>query len=518
MTWQLTEAISHHSRERPDAVALVGPDGELTYGQLFERASTVAADLSHRGVRPGDRVAIDARRTGETVCHLVGIMLGGAAYVPLDPTCPPERRRMLVEDCGTPLVLCDGARRAALSAEELPVPVVGGDEVEPRDDTTQGARAVDPDADAYVIYTSGSTGRPKGVRIQHSALMAFLESVSTVLGIDAESVCLNTTGLHFDASIADVLLPLVRGARVHLGPSMVLPALILDTLERRRITHMTAVGSTLTMLVENSKDGARRDLSALRTILTGAEVISPATVQAWLGAAPHLTVINGYGPTETTCGVTFHPISEREPGRTAPYPIGLPLPTATVCFRGPDGDISRDGPGELLVSGPQLMRGYLNRPDEEAAAFLDIDGVRHYRTGDIARRDEDGVLHFEGRHDDEVKLNGYRINLNEVRYAFEKHPAVSHAFVALVLDARRGSTLECALLLRGGEIGEPRLVELDEGLLRTVTAHAGGVLPKYMVPRRVRLLTHLPVLASGKPDRTKVAQLLTGGAASSGLT
>lgn len=509
MSWHLTEALAAHARDTPDAVAVVGPDGRLSYRALYEQASAAAAGLRARDAGPGVNVAFDAQRTAGAVSTLIAILLTGAAYVPVDPGAPASRRRLLVADCASPLFVAAASRGDLLAADELPAPVVPFERLLAEGSGTRAAHAAPvEDDDAYVIYTSGSTGRPKGVRVQHRALATFLGAAAPVLRLDSRSVCLNTTGLHFDASIADVLLPLVLGAHVHLGPSMLLPSILLHALEQERVTHMTAVGSTLTMLARHGHGLDGRDLVALRTVLTGAEIINPGTVQAWLHAAPNLTVINGYGPTEATCAISFEPITEREPGRTEPYPIGPPLPTVKVRFVSEGCGITADGPGEMLIGGPQLMRGYLRRPDETAAAFLDVDGEQFYRTGDVARRREDGVLLFDGRRDDEVKVNGYRVNLNEVRQAFEAHPRVSHAFVALAPDPRLGQSLECAVLLKGLPIGEAALVEPDAALFRLLEEHASRMLPKYMVPRRLHQLTALPVLASGKPDRQAVTGLM----------
>jgi acyl-CoA synthetase (AMP-forming)/AMP-acid ligase II len=289
---------------------------------------------------------------------------------------------------------------------------------------------------------------------------------------------------------------------------VVLPTQVVGLIERERITHFTAVASTLTLLAQHGRGLAGRDLRALRTVLTGAEILPPATVQHWLHAAPNLTVVNGYGPTETTCGVAFEPIAAREEGRTEPYPIGAPLPGVTVRFRDEEGRLSADGPGEILLAGPQLMAGYLNRPEEEAAVFLDIDGVRHTRTGDIGPRRSDGRLVFHGRRDEEVKIRGYRINLNEVRRVLETHPQVARAFVTAVPDPRQRLSLSCALLPRDGESAGAVLQPLPEPLAASVVAHVSAALPRYMVPRDLHLLTALPLLSNGKPDRARVDALL----------
>jgi amino acid adenylation domain-containing protein len=498
-------ALAQHARTRPDHLAVRAADGELGYGALYARASVVAAGLRDRGVLPGDRVGIHGDKSIAAVVGLLGVLLAGAAYVPLDPSAPAGRRRLLAEDAGCKLVLAPSERAAELAP--LVVASIASVAVS---DAQWCPPVAGPDDVAYVLYTSGSTGLPKGVRIPHRALAAFFDAVHPIMDVGPGSVCLNTSALHFDVSVVDLLYPLVRGATVHLGPSVPFPGVLLGLIETERITHLAAVGSTLTLLAQYGAGLGTRDLTSVRRIMTGAEVLNPATVQSWLAAAPHATVVNGYGPTEATCLVVALPISEQEPGRTAHYPIGRPLPGVTVAFLADDGGIGPDGPGEILVAGSQVMLGYLNRPDEEKAAFLDHDGVRYYRTGDLGQRASDGVMHFAGRRDDEVKIRGYRINLNEVRRAVETHPDVARAFVGTVPDEREGLALACALLPKGADAAECALAELPDGLAVAVADHVAAALPRYMVPRFFHGLTGFPTLSTGKPDTARLRALLAG--------
>ncbi|GAB3898350.1 hypothetical protein GCM10029964_082610 [Kibdelosporangium lantanae] len=346
------------------------------------------------------------------------------------------------------------------------------------------------------------------MQIPHRALRAFFTAVWPLLEIDADARCLNTSALHFDVSVVDLLLPLYRGATVHLGPLFPMPAVLTDIIERERITHMAAVGSTLALVAQHTDGFRGRDVTALRRLMTGAEVLDPRAVQAWLAAAPDLVVVNGYGPTEATCLVAAHPIGEREPDRTEPYPIGRPLAGVRIGFLGDGGGLDDHGPGEILVAGEQVMTGYLNRPEENA--FQDVDGVRFYRTGDRGHRRDDGVLLFHGRHDDEVKVRGYRVNLNEVRRAVETHPHVGRAFVALVTDHRGAAVLSCAV----AEKAAPA-VPAGDGVELAPAARAGSIrthlaarLPGYMVPAAFHELKAVPTLPSGKPDTATILKSL----------
>ena len=498
MTGTLLRALAEHARSAPGRCALVAGGRRIGYGQLHDEARGVAAALRQRGIGPGDRVAVHGEKSPAAVTAILGVLLAGAAYVPLDPAAPAARRRALVEDAGAAAVLTGRAKAEQLAADLAPTPVLAVEDLTraPADGLPEAAAG--PEDLAYVLYTSGSTGRPKGVCIPHRALDAFFDAVGGLLGLGPDSVCLNTSALHFDVSVVDLLLPLVHGATVHLGPAVPLPGLLLDLIEREQVTHMAAVGSTLTLLAQHGDGLTGRRLGSLRRIMTGAEILNPATVQAWLAAAGNAEVVNGYGPTEATCLVVAQPIARREPGRTEPYPIGRPLPGVRIAFRDAEGRVTDSGPGEILVAGAQLMTGYLNRPEEERSAFLDVDGVRHYRTGDLGHLRPDGVIAFAGRTDDEVKVRGYRINLNEVRGAVESYPAVAQAFVAAATDRRGEAALVCAVRLRDGAgATENELV-----------AHVAGLLPRYMVPREFVLVPDFPALSTGKPDTVRLRELV----------
>ncbi|MCP2329567.1 amino acid adenylation domain-containing protein [Hamadaea flava] len=492
-------SLAASADHRPDQVALIGPDATLTYAELHRDSTAAAAGLVAAGVRPGDFVALHAEKTAASIVGLIGVMRAGAAYVPLDPTAPPAHRVGLLDDCAAPAILCTAARADALRAG-VPVSVLAVEDLVARGrGETAPEMPDDPECIAYMIYTSGSTGRPKGVRIPHRALDAFVAGVVPSLGFTADSRCLNTLPLHFDGSIVDLIVPLAVGARLTLGPAVMVPSLVVDIIESQEITHLTAIGSTLTLLAQRGELAAR-DLSALRMVLTGAEIVHPGSVQTWLAAAPNLTVFNGYGPTETTVIVTAQRITDREPGRTRAYAIGPELPGCHICFLDADGVSTPDGPGELIIAGDQLMAGYHERPDEERRAFVEAHGELHYRSGDIGSRSADGAIHYDGRRDDEVKIRGNRINLNEVKRGLESHPGVGQAFVEAVPDGVGGLQLACAVTVLDG---------LGADLVRRLEAHCAQVLPRYMAPRSYHVLETLPKLPSGKPDRGRIRALLS---------
>ncbi|MGH3392915.1 MAG: amino acid adenylation domain-containing protein [Actinomadura sp.] len=503
----LLDALAEHARSAPDRSALHDGAEWIGYGALHRRVERVAAGLAAQGVGAGQRVAVLGHKTVDAVVALLAVLRAGAAYVPLDPQAPPQRAAQLLGDAGCPVAIVgprDTASSAVLSltVEQL---AVGEQAALPS--------AIDSDAVAYCMYTSGSTGSPKGVQITHRAITAFFGAVHPLLGADRDSRCLNTSALHFDVSVVDLLYPLWCGASVQLGPPVPVPLVLVGLIERERITHMAAVGSTLTLLADSTDGFRQRNIGSLRRVMTGAEVIDPQTVQRWLAAAPELTVINGYGPTEATCLVLAHCIAAREPDRTAPYPIGRPLAGITLRFLSDDGEPSETGPGEIVVGGEQVMTGYLGRPEEQRRAFVELEGVRFYRTGDRGELQPDGSVLFHGRRDDEIKFRGYRINLQEIQRTAEEFPLVGRAFVGAAEDARGRRILACAVAPPGATAAHPPTDRPDLAPLPSEQAdrlrhHLAALLPRYMVPESYWLLPRVPMLSSGKPDSAGIQRML----------
>lgn len=471
----------------PEEVAVSQCGEPISYSRLRTWSGRLAREFLARGVAVEDRVALLLDRSPAMVAAPLAVLMAGGAYVPLHATDPDTRlRRILSESDARLLVTVPAyAERAALLG--VPVYVVGPPEED--EGHAPPPAVMVPDNLAYVIHTSGSTGRPKGVAATHRNIAEL--AADQRWEDSAHQHVLMHSPLAFDASTYELWVPLLTGGRIELAPP---GDLDLDSLARLLDSGVTAAWLT-SGLFQLVADLAPRAFGRLREVWAGGDVVPPSAVARVQAVCPDTTVVNGYGPTETTTFATSHRADRaQEPMST--MPIGSPLDNTTVHVLDDKlRPVPPGVPGELYISGAGLTRGYLGRPSLTGERFVACPfgppGGRMYRTGDLVKWVENGRLVFLGRSDHQVKLRGYRIELAEIENALARHPSVGRAVAVL----RKGSAA-------------------DGTLVGYVTAGSGGTLestdvlefvraslPTYMVPSTVVVLDRMPLTANGKVDR-----------------
>ncbi|WP_328864183.1 non-ribosomal peptide synthetase [Streptomyces sp. NBC_00304] len=497
----VTEAVRERAAREPRALAVRDAHTSLTYAELDARADTLAHLLRERGARRETRVAIAAPPSVDTVVAMLAVLRAGAAYLPVDPQYPAARIRHMLADARPVLLLTTTDVHAELSDCGVPwlaldtpaAPVTG-----------RAGRILDtphPADPAYVIYTSGSTGRPKGVVVSHAALANHMAWMAGHLAITPDDRVLARTSSSFDASVWELWLPLMNGAEVCLLPdgANTEPRALVSWMSRFGVTVAQFVPSHLTLVLTEAAHAA--PLPGLRAVLCGGEPL-PRALADEVAELWRAEVHNLYGPTEATIDATAHRIDVPGDGGHAesgtPYetvPIGRPVDTMRVYVL--DGRLRPVAPGvtgELYLSGPNLARGYLDRPGLTAARFVadpfDGAGARMYRTGDLVRWNHQGLLDYVARADDQVKLRGFRIELGEVEAALLAMPAVTAA-CAVIREDTPGVRRLVAYAVTGDPAQRP--VTLRDALAEN--------LPHYMVPGAVVILDDLPLLPNGKVDR-----------------
>ncbi|PPK98725.1 amino acid adenylation domain-containing protein [Kineococcus xinjiangensis] len=496
--------IARQCRRAPEAVAVEHAGTSLSYGALDRAARRLSARLRVDGTGAGDRVALLTPPGPATVIGLLGILYSGAAWVPLDPTHPPARLRDLVDRAHATTVVCDSETRCAASLlAPLRVLEVDSGAVGDAPDAPPARPAADDIA--YVTFTSGTTGRPKGVPITHRAVSTYLGWAVGAFGYRAGDRMLATASICFDASVRQLLAPLLVGATVVTASREAVrdPRVLLDLVEQGRVTVWSSVPTLWEQLLRTAErqvasGGGTPDLSALRWVHVGGEALSPVPVRRWFDLfGPAQRIVNLYGPTEATVNATCHVVDRRPDDAMNRIPIGFPVAGAVVDVVGPNGAGCAAGePGELWVAGPGLTPGYLDDPEQTERAFPVRDGLRWYRTGDRVARRDDGALEFLGRTDEQVKVRGHRVEPGEAEAVLREHPAVERAaVVAQPAPDGRTTRLVGYVLLRG-DGPDPTAEQLR--------AHLAERLPDYLVPARLAVVGELPLTATGKLDRARL--------------
>lgn len=492
--WDYPEAslgrlIVDQARRTPHAPAVQQWDTTLTYRQLVGDAAALARTLIDLGVRPDDRVGICSRRTPAMVVAAVAVLFSGGCYVPLEAGGPRRRLLGIAEDAGLKIVVGDDHAEdfcAEFGATHVPVPSA----TPPVDPALVDPGPAGPDDLAYVLFTSGSTGRPKGVLNTHRNLVAFVTAFARLTDVGPSTRAVGFASLGFDLSTADIHVPLTVGGSVQLAgdDDRSDPIRLQRFLSHHRVNWGVIAPPVLAMLDPDT-------VPEYRTVLSGGEAIPPDLVERWTTPGSGRRFINVYGPTETSVAVTTAELSGPQ---TAPVPIGGPTPNHRGYVVDENGEPVAPGEsGELLIGGPGVARGYLDRPGLTAQRFVPdpfsgVPGERLYRTGDIVRALPDGRFVYLGRTDGQLKVRGQRVEIGEIESVLRDHPEVREV-VVVPFDGPTGTELAAYL----APLRAPARAEL--------VRWAGDRLTSAMIPARVERLDQLPRNASEKLDRSLLA-------------
>ena len=480
--------VAEQARRIPHHTAVTAGGMSLTYAELDARSNSMARQLRALGVERKVLVGLHVARSIEMLVCLLAIHKAGGAYVPLDPSYPQDRIAHMIADSRMRLILTETQLREDLPGGETTIVCI--DELS-RDGALFSADPLNggagPEDLAYVIYTSGSTGLPKGVMVEHRNVLNFFAGMDRHL--EPDGTWLAVTSLSFDISVLELCWTLTRGYHVVIAAEREVrgEAPLHELMGRHGVTHLQCTPSLLHILLAD--EDARPRLAALSRLMIGGEAFPPQLARDatnLIGGA----VMNMYGPTETTVWSAVHVLD----GMDQVPPLGRPLANQQIYILDRRLQPVRPGtPGELVIGGDGVVRGYLNRPELTAERFVPhpiLAGMRAYRTGDLARQRADGTLEFLGRLDHQVKIRGHRIELGEIEAALAGHEQISEALLIARTDDG-AARLVAYLVPVDGNLPSPDALR----------AHLRACLPEFMVPSNFVLLDALPRTPNGKVDR-----------------
>lgn len=490
----------------PDAIAIMFEDQLITYQELNQQANQLAHYLSNLGVKSGDRVGVCLERSPLIIVSILGIFKAGGVYVPLDPTYPQERLDFMVSDANLAVLLTETGFDPPLKFDSFIIYLDQEQSKISQFSPLNLSLTIKPSESAYIIYTSGSTGQPKGVVLAHQGLCNLAIAQSERFAVTTESRVLQFASISFDASISEIFMTLVKGARLCLINQEIFLNYhkLIQVLQDYEITVLTLPPSVLAMLPEDK-------LPTLQTLIVAGEACSGNLVKLW---SDKCRFFNAYGPTEATVCATIAEYTQnldvsqtKDTQSLEPLSIGIPMANTQVYLLDPYLQPVPIGViGELYIGGMGVAQGYLNRPDLTEEKFISnpfiqdypaeklskdhIDQQKIYKTGDLARYLPDGQIEFLGRIDHQVKIRGIRLELGEIEAKIRQYPPVKDCVVTVYQDDI-GQHLVAYLISQAAMSINPQQLK----------AYLQTYLPMFMIPAQIMVLEAFPLTPNGKVDR-----------------
>ena len=483
----LIQRIDHWASAAPDAIAHVSGERILTYGELRRCSDRLASHLTEQFGDDHRPIAVLGHREPEMLIAFLGAVKSGRPYVPIDTALPQTRTEQIVAGSNAPVVLTPDQIQEFSSREPC-----------------GSAMPVGKNDPFYILFTSGSTGEPKGVIITLACLEHFISWMLAEhdFGGNAE-VFLNQAPFSFDLSVMDLYCSLVTGSTLFSISRDLIenPKILYRALATSGVTTWVSTPSFAQMCLVEDKF-AESMLPRVRRFLFCGETLAPQTAAQLLTRFPRAQVYNMYGPTEATVATTSIQIDDAIMEKYSPLPVGRVMPGTKIFIVDENGvELPANERGQVIIAGPNVSPGYVGRPDLTARVFFDYRGSRAYKTGDLGRF-RDGILFFDGRIDEQIKLSGYRIELGDVEANLRTLPGVRDAVVIPVIKSGAAQSLTAFVTLA------TRNETSDFKLTHDLRSQLGKRLPAYMLPRKFIFLDAFPMTANGKVDRSTLAKSL----------
>lgn len=489
---KILDNLINSFKKKPNQHALIDSRGTVSYLELLNTVYALRDKLISLELNQGDRVAVSCDKNNQTVELILAIFSLGLTFVPLAKDIPRNRRDKILNDSKPKILISDH-----LNTGDTDIPVhrwpfnLKANKKRKQFDGSD-MNSINLDSSAYIIYTSGSTGTPKGVVISYRSLFDFIKNtINYQFYIDSNSKCIGLSPINFDVFIEDTIVPIMAGATLYVYDKPFYPAYALELINTFKITHFVCVSPLLTLFAECAAID-EIDISHVKLIVTGADVLKPSVIKKLISKAPDLVINNGYGPTEFTCSCTTFSINKANFGHYSSFPLGKIFPGQSFILIDSENNKIDEycKNGELLLSGSQLMKGYLLNGILNDSCLVKFDGKNYYKTGDICYLNKNNEICYVGRNDSQVKVYGVRIDLREIEFCSEQYPNVIEACAYKVDDNK----LALVLATNNHESFNQKAFNI---YLRSNLIDA-------MIPNQIILLDQLPRMSSGKINHSQL--------------
>lgn len=501
------EKIKFWSETRPNLEAFVTNNVSLTYKELEELSSSLSCYIHEQlGDNFSPVVVYGHMEPFMLVCFLA-VVKSGRAYIPIDSSIPIDRVNGIIEDSGTKMILSPS--KLPFTVPDVSTKIVESDDLtlvlnEYHGKFLEHHNYVKEDETFYIIYTSGSTGKPKGVQISYNNLMSFVNWMKEDFDLIEQSIFLNQAPFSFDLSVMDLYPCLFLGGTLKsITKEMIAqPKLMFDHLLNSGIEIWTSTPSFADLCLMDSQFSEKL-LPNLKTFLFCGETLSNETARKLMERFPKSTIFNTYGPTEATVAVTGLKIDENIVSQFKSLPIGYPKnDTKVLILNEQHKPVPEGEKGQIVIVGPSVSKGYFNRPDLTKNSFFLYDGLPAYQTGDIGYYEE-GLLFYSGRMDFQIKMHGYRIEIEEIEAHLKNLTLIDNAVVVPILKEDKCESLTAVIV--ANKHNYEKEFQLTSALKKELQLR----IPSYMIPRKFIYVSFLPMTSNGKVDRKKITNEVT---------
>ncbi len=499
----IIEKFEDNVKSFPNALALINQDQQFTYFELNQLANQISKKLGKFGIKPEKTVGVYLKRTPNIIISLLAIWKAGGIYIPIDSSNPLERVEYIIKDANIDLLVVDKEIQFPNLNKQL-VQFNINNEIDLNSSIIfeNSSIQISEVNNAYIIYTSGSTGFPKGVRISHKNINSHISAVKLTFGITKDDKVLQFASIGFDASIEQILETFINGGVLYLrGEELWSPSEFIKLIQSQELTVVNIPPAYWTQFTkELNRLNFDKERLKLRLIIVGGDIIPFDVLKIWQSSElKNIQVINAYGPTETTITSTFYniPFNFSSESRLNKVPIGKVLRNKNLYildkFLNP---LPNGVQGEIFIGGSTISSGYVNKPDFTAECFIPdpfskVPGARLYRTGDLAKYLPNGKIDFVGRIDNQIKVRGMRIEIEEIENVIQKHPDISRVAININENGSGDKVLSGYYVSKSGK--KIDFSEFKEFLINKI--------PNYMIPSIFIQLKEMPVSVIGKIER-----------------